>query len=243
MSIVVNTNTVIKTQTVINPREFDLDNILYLDAGNPFSYPAGGLTWYDISGGNNNGTLINGPTFNSSNGGSIVFDGINDYCRLSRNILDIPFTGVTFEAWVYLNSNIFQALIIGTWDVSIANDVAALFVFENGIAIGVGDREVSEEGLIVRNILNTNQWYYIAGTWNSDRTYKVYRNGSLMRTGTQTGNGWNSDSTVNFDIGGEANNNFRYFNGRIARTQVYNRTLSDVEILQNYNAQKSRFGL
>ena len=50
--------------------------ILNLDAGNVASYPGSGTTWTDLSGNGNNGTLINGPTFNSSNGGSILFDAL-----------------------------------------------------------------------------------------------------------------------------------------------------------------------
>jgi hypothetical protein len=50
--------------------------VLYLDAANTKSYPTTGTTWTDLSRSGNNGTLINGPTFNSGNGGSIVFDGV-----------------------------------------------------------------------------------------------------------------------------------------------------------------------
>ena len=53
--------------------------VLYLDAANKKSYPGSGTTWTDLSGNNNTGTLTNGPTFDSNNGGSIVFDGTNDY--------------------------------------------------------------------------------------------------------------------------------------------------------------------
>ena len=58
---------------------------LWLDASNPLSYPGTGTTWYDLSGNGNNGTLVNGPTFNSGNGGSIVFDGVNDYTLITSH--------------------------------------------------------------------------------------------------------------------------------------------------------------
>ena len=57
--------------------------VLALDAGDKNSYPGSGTTWFDVSG-NNNGTLTNGPTFNSSNGGSIVFDGVDDFIQMSQ---------------------------------------------------------------------------------------------------------------------------------------------------------------
>ena len=52
--------------------------VLCLDAGNSKSYPGSGTAWNDLSRNGNNGTL-NGPTFNSADRGSIVFDGTNDY--------------------------------------------------------------------------------------------------------------------------------------------------------------------
>jgi hypothetical protein len=58
--------------------------VLYLDAANSYSYVSGSTSWNDISRGGNNGTLVNGPTFNSGSGGSIVFDGVNDYCTFSN---------------------------------------------------------------------------------------------------------------------------------------------------------------
>jgi hypothetical protein len=70
--------------------------VLNLDAANPRSYPPpyNGVTWTTLAG-SNNGTLINGPTFNSSNGGSIVFDGVNDYI----NLPEITPTLFTFSFW------------------------------------------------------------------------------------------------------------------------------------------------
>ena len=57
--------------------------VLYLDAGNNFSYPGSGTTWRDLSGNVNGGTLVNGVGYNSDNGGSLVFDGVIDYVNFS----------------------------------------------------------------------------------------------------------------------------------------------------------------
>jgi len=77
--------------------------VLALDAANTKSYPGSGTTWTDMSGNNNNGTLTNGPTFNSANGGSIVFDGSNDFVTLGNQSV-LGFTNGIFsvEAWVYI---------------------------------------------------------------------------------------------------------------------------------------------
>jgi hypothetical protein len=53
--------------------------VLYLDAGNQLSYPGSGTTWTDLSRSQTNGTLVNGPTFNTGSLGSIVFDGVDDF--------------------------------------------------------------------------------------------------------------------------------------------------------------------
>jgi hypothetical protein len=79
---------------------------------NPISYPGSGTAWNDLTPNKNNGTLINGPTFDSANNGSIVFDGINDYTSVPNSpdlifgngVNDFPFT---FSAWkrFYNNTN------------------------------------------------------------------------------------------------------------------------------------------
>ena len=78
--------------------------VLYMDAANSKSYVSGSTTWNDISRSGNNGTLINGPTFNSSNGGSIVFDGTNDYVNLSDSDNWFYTGNFTIEFWYYFNS-------------------------------------------------------------------------------------------------------------------------------------------
>jgi hypothetical protein len=74
--------------------------VLYLDAANTRSYPGSGTVWSDLSRGGNNGTLRNGPTFNSGNGGSIVFDGVNDYASFPNNT-NLDNQKITMENWVY----------------------------------------------------------------------------------------------------------------------------------------------
>jgi uncharacterized delta-60 repeat protein len=68
-----------------NPRIVTDGLVLALDAANPKSYPGSGTTWTDLSGNGNTGTLTNGPTYSSANGGSIAFDGVDDYSALTSN--------------------------------------------------------------------------------------------------------------------------------------------------------------
>ena len=78
------------------PRIVSNGLVLALDAADKNSYPGSGITWRDVSGNNNNGTLTNGPTFDSSNGGSIVFDGTNDFVTGSIGSINAPFTFSVF---------------------------------------------------------------------------------------------------------------------------------------------------
>ena len=70
--------------TLYAPRIVTDGLVLCLDAGNRKSYPGSGTSWVDMSGNNNTGTLTNGPTFGGGNGGSIVFDGVNDFVNFSN---------------------------------------------------------------------------------------------------------------------------------------------------------------
>ena len=88
--------------------------VLTLDAGNQNSYAGSGTNWYDLSGNGNNGTLTNGPTFNSSNIGSIVFDGVDDYVNIPDNSSLNPTKNLTLSCWVNITS--FNNVYIGIVD-------------------------------------------------------------------------------------------------------------------------------
>jgi hypothetical protein len=93
------------------PNVTDSGLVLNLDAGNIKSYPGTGTIWFDKSGNANNGTLINGPTFNTGSLGSIVFDGVDDY--VSTNYSGGIFTTLTLSAWIY-KTNTTRAYILNS---------------------------------------------------------------------------------------------------------------------------------
>jgi hypothetical protein len=217
--------------------------VMNLDAGFTPSYLKSGTTWYDIIGANN-GTLTNGPAFNSSNGGSIIFDGSDDRTDFSNNILTgLSNSGISFDAWVFPIANLgSQQMVAGAWSQSATNDQAGLFIIGGGPYIAVADGSTGESGAGFGS-LSLNQWQNIVGTWNPNREYKTYINGEIKGTGTQTGNGYNMSGSSLFRVGAQNQGEPRFFNGRIAIVRIYNRTLTGAEITQNYNAQKSRFDL
>jgi len=205
--------------------------VLYLDAGNSKSYPGSGTTWFDKSGFGNDGTLINGPTFNSGNGGSIVFDGVDDYVNFAAS----PSNVVTVSVWINLNNAGNFPIILagdstqynsGMWDWS-------LFVFTNVFYIRGNSGGLGNINTPASTLVNTwTNWVLVRN--DGTGTCRAYKNGTIFGTSNESSS---ANSALSIGRGGN------YYNGKVAATQIYNRALSASEVLQNYNATKGRFGL
>jgi hypothetical protein len=218
--------------------------VLYLDAANTRSYPGSGTTWTDLSRGGNNGALTNGPTFNGANGGSIVFDGGDDICPLNTSTSFGSPSNLTIGIWVKYTNFIVSNLGRALFRASNLSENVGFSIYQatdspyNRVKCYVN----LVDGLNVLNStsqLNTNQWYFVTITYNSS-VLNLYINGLLDASSPGSGGiVWPSPTrTPQF---GESFGS--YFAGNIALTQVYNRALFATEILQNYNATKTRFGL
>ena len=206
--------------------------VLNLDAANTKSYISGSTTWYDKSGNNNNGTLINGPAFNSVNGGSIVFDGTNDYVDTGKTAtqLGIYDANYTFDAWVYPTDFTNDRTMFGT-DQFLTRQGLHL-VFRSGT---IYQGHYSADYGVGTGTLNA--WNNICYTYTqSSGAASIYKNGILQGTGTIA----SFIGTTNILIGRWGGGLF-IGNGSIYK--IYNRTLSASEVLQNYNALKARFNL
>jgi hypothetical protein len=215
--------------------------VLSLDAGNVKSYPGSGTTWFDKSGFGNNGTLTNGPTFNSGNGGSIVFDGTNDYVQTATN--SIP-NNSSFSLACYFNittlNSAFRPLVdggnlgSGTAGYTLAIDNT------NRLFIAVNAGYIS-----INTSLSTNTWYYIVGTAlaGSPYTLSIYVNGILATPFASANTNTLTNNALYNRLGTSITGTPIRFPGRIASTQIYNRALTAQEVLQNYNATKSRYNL
>jgi hypothetical protein len=185
----------------------------------------------DLSGFNNNGELFNGPIYGSLNNGSLTFDGVNDYIQTS---IDGSYSQITFEFWGFfedptLNTTSRNESAFGDW-----NDNRCHF----GTRWGVG-MHWNVNGLWV-NIPNTNLkygWNHYVLVYNTDTNQKlVYLNGVLSSTETTNGRMVLRD----FKIGVATNLN-AFYSGKISIFKQYVKALSNVEILQNYNATKERY--
>jgi hypothetical protein len=209
--------------------------VLYLDAGITQSYPGSGTTWTDVNGlgPKNNGALTNGPTFNSGNGGSIVFDGVDDYVNVNDTVYSL--IGGTLNIWFKRSGN--TNGIIGSYGGS-GNQRTPTFYQSGSNIIGweFGSLTARNTGISFTD----NTWFNMSMTFNSSFNTNVYINSVLTNTETSLNPGgfWNE-----FTVGKYGNYLSFYANGNFSIVQVYNRALTATEVLQNYNATKGRFGL
>jgi hypothetical protein len=222
--------------------------VLYLDAANQYSYVSGSTSWNDISRSGNNGTLTNGPTYNSANGGSIVFDGTNDYVTIPYQLsLRLSSQG-TLNVWCYpttLSQGQFAGLLGMTTSGTGGGQSYYLHwrKFNNTIQAAIQNNGTYN---VIETPLPTSiAWYNFTFTWNGS-FLNLYQNGTSVSTPiAQTINA--QALTAGVDVGGRMfqgdGGNQGYFTGYIPNTQIYNRALSATEVLQNYNATKTRFGL
>ena len=209
--------------------------VLALDAADKNSYPGSGTIWRDLSGNGYNGTLTNGPTFSSSNGGNIVFDGVDDFV-----ICPLSWSPTSFSIYWFL-----YPLSRYNYNQQISTSAGwGKFVFhttgDGAIYVGtdVYSRFTPTELGAGTVMLNTYQQFCFVYN-NTSNTGFFYKNGNLLATKTAMGV---SEAWPDFIMGNSsADSNTIY--GRIPIMQIYNRALSASEILQNYNAQKSRFNL
>lgn len=224
--------------------------VLCLDAGDPRSYPGSGTVWTDRSGLGNNGTLVNGVGYNSSNRGSLVFDGVNDV--VNGTITGSVFTGnFTQSAWFFKQNNTQVWQGIFTNSSPITNNTY-LMTFGNGStdapfnSIGVSRVGVSPQGVFLNIGEHLNQWLSVTITKiGTAITIYCYKDGQLLQnSGTLTWNGGNFATTNNYQIGRHwAGGSVVPFQGRMAQVHIYNRALSPQEIQQNFEATRSRFAI
>ena len=219
--------------------------VFAVDAANPSSYPGSGTIWKDQTVNQNNGTLTNGPTFDSGNGGSIVFDGSNDYVDCG-NIDDIKNASqVSISIWTYIDDISFR-ILLGQNLISGTDHLQLYYWSANTLYIWIKSGNVGTVSYVnTSSIVNINQWYNFTlvfdGTLTNNDRAKLYLNGGndiITNRGTMPTTFTNSSES--FLIGRGLNG---YFDGRMSNTQIYNRALSATEVLHNYDALKGRFNL
>jgi hypothetical protein len=218
--------------------------VLNLDAAKRDSYPSSGTVWRDIAGGVITGSLVNGPTFNSANGGSIVFDGVNDYITLGTQ--DLISTDFTINLWFNATTNTTKEHFIISLGYSnnpsflITQDTQnngesffQAYYSVNGVVTGRSISTSTYPNTSIINLCFVRQngvnTPYINGV---PQTARIFNESVSLLSSTYV-LGWAIPR----------NKASAYFQGNMYCASIYNRALSASEILQNHNATKTRFGL
>jgi hypothetical protein len=213
--------------------------VFCVDAGYVVSYPRSGATWTDLSYSGHSATLINTPSFSLSGGGSLYFSSA------SQEYATIPEIGTlsnfTIDAWVYFKSlptsNTYPAIVTN--------------VYPGGSNVGyaLGVLNAPWDGKITGGFFNNgwkissgftpvvNTWYHFATTYDGTDV-KFYKDGALY---SQNAVG---SSSVSSGAGGYIARRWddpNFIDGEIPSVKIYNRALDVAEVLQNYDALKSRY--
>jgi len=218
---------------------------LYLNAGNVSSYPGSGNNWYDLSTNNYTASLINNPGYTSSDGGTLTFNGATQYVDTNQSLASNEFSvGAWFKSSVGGIKMILSKETTTGWPWNYR-------IWLNGGTI-IGDIALSGgTNVSITSPLssyNNGNWYNVMFTRN-DSTLRLYVNGIEVTNtpDTLTGAITNSQEVwigrSAFTAGGLSPTGNYPYNGSISEIMIYNRVLSASEILQNFNATKTRFGL
>jgi hypothetical protein len=204
--------------------------VLYLDAANPISYPTTGTLWTDLTINKNNGTLTNDPTFNSDNGGSIVFDGSNDFVTLSNTVYtqfphNLPWT-ISLTGKIISQNTTFPGFLVK----GAAASTGVLIFYSNNNLLTIKHNNVQP------NVVITTESFIVTWVHTGNGTTLIYLNGNYKTDGPSM---VSTDTTNPLLLGrGDMFGNVSIYN-----FLKYDRALSAAEVLQNYNATKYRFGL
>jgi hypothetical protein len=233
--------------------------VWYLDAANPKSYISGSTTWYDMSKNDYSGDLVNGPTLNTDKCGFITFDGVDDYLLSdtfpTQNIDHISI--FTKPSTTINSSSSGKALILlrknasasgqpdSNWYVAfggVTNQLTNEYITIATLATPTNRRTGVNDG----GSLLADNWYNVCLNWNGS-FYDIYVNG-VKKTVVSSPSGHvprltNPNCFVLGTRTGDGSVNNIYYDGSYSSVMLYNKSLTETEIKQNYNTLKHRFGL
>ena len=224
-----------------NPKVVTDGLVLALDAGNLKSYPGSGTAWTDLSRNGNNATLI-GPTYSSSNGGYLDFDGTNDYATLPE--LSIAVNEISFTVWNYgiiaKNSSIIYL------ENSSGNRILNVHLpwsdgnvyFDKGYGGSSPPYDRISKSASNSEYQGWHHWAFTANT--STGSMKIYLDGVLWHSDTGKTKGM-YDATGSGDRRIGRDGSSRHHQGYISNLKLYTKELTAAEVQQNYNALKGRY--
>jgi hypothetical protein len=214
------------------------DLLLYLDAENTSSYPGSGNILYDLSNNLNHGTLATTSMANiASSPKRFTFNGTSNNVVFTSSKFNVPYTGKTIIAAAKLNpsfgTNVYRALF---GNISGGSRNFNFYLYQNGAGYQIHFADGGNNAFSNVLTLATNQWYVFAVTQESN-TVKFFVNGVLVSSTSGPLSQYQSSTD---EYLGKADN---YWYGDINSFFIYKKGLSEIEILQNFNALKSNLGL
>jgi hypothetical protein len=228
--------------------------VLHLDAANPKSYPGSGTAWRDLSGGGNNSTLTNGPTYNNANGGSIVFDGTDDYVACpatSSTQFDADFT---IESWIWIDSTVTSSRPDNEKGITLFSSFppaggGSFLVIISGSTSTAGTglqiyQDSTSINMTISQTIPLNSWVHLAIVRIGSVIYG-YINGIAYTFTLVSGSSTAllGNSSTGSRIGAALNSSYiGYWKGYISNIRIYKGVgLSDSGIRQNFEAQRGRY--
>ena len=219
--------------------------VFNIDSAIRDSYPTTGTQLFDLSGNNNHAQLINGIGFDSDNYGSLIFDGIDDYLLIQHS--------ETTNIRGSLTASMFSKSLTSNWKpywngiskynqfILGVNNVGemAFLIYSNGwFPVGYNDSIWGQSGV------NTpGEWHMYTGTYDQDSgLLKMYVDG-IETASFNVGYRVLNDNPEKFEIGRRECCAHLNLDMALSSAQIYNRALTASEVLQNFEAQKTRFGL
>lgn len=208
--------------------------VLALDAANSLSYTSGSAIWKDLCTTNISGSLVNTPAYDRSNGGSILFNGSNNYVTVNRT-LSTPITFCSYFKFTDL-AKTYNTLIN-----SYPHNTFAISINRNGVGdlnVFIGNGGGWQATIYNIATLAVNTWYHVTYVSTGSGS-TLYINGNAVMTNATSPSGWGNK----FYLGWIEIASGEYFKGNIATADIYNRALTQQEITQNYNSCRTRFGI
>jgi hypothetical protein len=232
--------------------------VLCLDAADKKSYPGTGSLWTDRSGNGNHVTLVNSPTYSTSNGGILTLNGTNQYA-VTANTLNLSNTnGVTIFSMIKVNnygtsikvlyelSSNFNSRSDSFVDAFSDNSLGVDFELISSIKGNIGYNIAVYD----KTILNDLGWHShcrIHDTSQASKENLIFSDGVIKSELLNPISGNSSNNTNNFGnqlfyIGSRGGGSF-FSPVSLSCIYVYNRVLTPQEIKQNFNATRGRFGI
>jgi hypothetical protein len=239
--------------TLYSPKIVTNSLVLILDAANGDSYSGSGTTLFDLSGNGNSGTLVNGASYNTNNGGSFFFDGVNDYMETQGGTNFTPndnfsifctFSGISISNPTAVTDNtsvIFgKGITAGSYGIGLNyNQITDVYTLRLGVR--------SESNVfLTHDVTYTPNTIVNVGMVYSPGTCKFYLNGAYITVATNQSilsSTLDTGNYFSFFTNPVYGGNGRWAQGRLYSAMVYSKALTNEEVFQNYNATKGRFGL